>query len=103
LKPNETGCVIDEQCSRACSTSFCSRRVSPPRCVCQTGYHYLFGKCWSECPPFASKTEPLMAEEPDAIQCVPNRDELTEELIAQSGELAKRERRRLRRHPNDYC
>uniref|UniRef100_A0A915DX16 Uncharacterized protein n=1 Tax=Ditylenchus dipsaci TaxID=166011 RepID=A0A915DX16_9BILA len=45
LKPNETGCVLDEQCRRACETSFCDHNQYPSRCMCDQDRHFLFNKC----------------------------------------------------------
>uniref|UniRef100_A0A7E4W5K8 TIL domain-containing protein n=1 Tax=Panagrellus redivivus TaxID=6233 RepID=A0A7E4W5K8_PANRE len=53
LKPNETGCLIDDQCKRACESTHCDSTQSQPRCLCDTGRHFLFNKCWKKCPEFA--------------------------------------------------
>ncbi|KAI1694211.1 hypothetical protein DdX_20247 [Ditylenchus destructor] len=53
LKPNETGCILDDQCRRACDTSFCDHSQTPSRCMCHSDRHFLFNKCWSHCPEFA--------------------------------------------------
>uniref|UniRef100_A0A914Z1D5 Uncharacterized protein n=1 Tax=Panagrolaimus superbus TaxID=310955 RepID=A0A914Z1D5_9BILA len=53
LKPNETGCVMDDQCKRACESTHCDQSQSPPRCLCDIGSHFLFNKCWKKCPDFA--------------------------------------------------
>ncbi|KAE9549437.1 hypothetical protein FO519_007350 [Halicephalobus sp. NKZ332] len=53
LKPNETGCVIDDQCKRACESTHCDTSQSPSRCLCDAGRHFLFNKCWKRCPEFA--------------------------------------------------
>ncbi|KAK0390288.1 hypothetical protein QR680_019280 [Steinernema hermaphroditum] len=53
LKPNETGCIADDQCKRACESTHCDRTQSPSRCLCDTGRHFLFNKCWKKCPDFA--------------------------------------------------
>lgn len=45
LKPNETGCVIDDQCKRACESTHCDTSQSPSRCLCDAGRHFLFNKC----------------------------------------------------------
>ncbi|KAI6187918.1 Glycosyl hydrolase and Alpha-amylase domain containing protein [Aphelenchoides besseyi] len=97
LRPNETNCIINEQCSRACKTSYCNQKKK--RCLCQPGYHFLFGKCWSQCPSFAIKEAQLFEDDP-ATQCLLNRDELTAELKGGNRQL-KRKRRELQR--NNYC
>uniref|UniRef100_A0A9J2PTC6 Domain of unknown function DB domain-containing protein n=1 Tax=Ascaris lumbricoides TaxID=6252 RepID=A0A9J2PTC6_ASCLU len=48
LKPNETGCFIDEQCKRACESTYCDRTYKPARCLCDKGSHFLFNKCYSQ-------------------------------------------------------
>ncbi|CAJ0578601.1 unnamed protein product, partial [Mesorhabditis spiculigera] len=53
LKPNETGCVVDDQCKRACESTFCDKAQQPSRCLCEKGRHFLFNKCWKKCPEFA--------------------------------------------------
>jgi hypothetical protein len=100
LKPNQTDCILDEQCSRACITSYCNRKLNPSRCLCNAGYHYLFGKCCEflqslykstvellgdECPTFATKLAPLLDDQITATQCLLNKDYLTvNELEAMS-------------------
>ncbi|VDD90250.1 unnamed protein product [Enterobius vermicularis] len=53
LKPNETGCLINEQCKRACESTYCDQTQTPSRCLCERGSHFLFDKCWKKCPEFA--------------------------------------------------
>ncbi|WKY02742.1 hypothetical protein Q1695_016201 [Nippostrongylus brasiliensis] len=53
LKPNETGCVLDDQCRRACESTVCEKTNKGSRCVCEKGRHFLFNKCWTKCPQFA--------------------------------------------------
>uniref|UniRef100_A0A914DRG0 Uncharacterized protein n=1 Tax=Acrobeloides nanus TaxID=290746 RepID=A0A914DRG0_9BILA len=61
LKPNETGCFLDDQCKRACESSHCDKIQSPARCLCDSGRHFLFNKCWKKCPEFAL-SEPITDE-----------------------------------------
>uniref|UniRef100_A0A0N5AP25 TIL domain-containing protein n=1 Tax=Syphacia muris TaxID=451379 RepID=A0A0N5AP25_9BILA len=57
LKPNETDCIIDDQCKRACESTHCDRSQTPSRCLCDNGSHFLFNKCCKlrgkTCPQFA--------------------------------------------------
>uniref|UniRef100_A0A0N4ZK93 TIL domain-containing protein n=1 Tax=Parastrongyloides trichosuri TaxID=131310 RepID=A0A0N4ZK93_PARTI len=53
LKPNETGCVIDDQCKRSCESTHCNFSQYPSKCLCDKGRHFLFNKCWKHCPSFA--------------------------------------------------
>ncbi|TKR71974.1 hypothetical protein L596_019502 [Steinernema carpocapsae] len=53
LKPNETGCMVDDQCKRACESTHCDRSQTHSRCLCDNGRHFLFNKCWKKCPEFA--------------------------------------------------
>ncbi|CAJ0596799.1 unnamed protein product [Cylicocyclus nassatus] len=53
LKPNETGCVLDDQCRRACESTMCEKTDKGSRCMCEKGSHFLFNKCWKKCPEFA--------------------------------------------------
>uniref|UniRef100_A0A1I7YP05 TIL domain-containing protein n=1 Tax=Steinernema glaseri TaxID=37863 RepID=A0A1I7YP05_9BILA len=53
LKPNETGCVVNDQCKRACESTHCDLSQTPSRCLCDSGRHFLFNKCWKKCPEFA--------------------------------------------------
>ncbi|ETN71458.1 hypothetical protein NECAME_19330 [Necator americanus] len=53
LKPNETGCVLDDQCRRACESTMCEKNEKGSRCMCEKGRHFLFDKCWKKCPAFA--------------------------------------------------
>uniref|UniRef100_A0AC35TGN8 EB domain-containing protein n=1 Tax=Rhabditophanes sp. KR3021 TaxID=114890 RepID=A0AC35TGN8_9BILA len=53
LKPNETGCVINDQCRNVCESTRCDNSQTPSKCVCNRGYHFLFNKCWKKCPSFA--------------------------------------------------
>ncbi|VDO18511.1 unnamed protein product [Heligmosomoides polygyrus] len=45
LKPNETGCVLDDQCRRACESTICEKTDNGSRCMCEKGRHFLFNKC----------------------------------------------------------
>ncbi|KIH46596.1 hypothetical protein ANCDUO_23351 [Ancylostoma duodenale] len=45
LKPNETGCVLDDQCRRACESTMCEKTEKGSRCMCEKGRHFLFNKC----------------------------------------------------------
>ncbi|CAL2037066.1 unnamed protein product [Caenorhabditis brenneri] len=59
LKPNETGCMIEDQCKQACESTICDRSQFPSRCLCEKGRHFLFNKCWKKCPDFAHP-EPII-------------------------------------------
>uniref|UniRef100_A0A7I4YHS2 Secreted protein n=1 Tax=Haemonchus contortus TaxID=6289 RepID=A0A7I4YHS2_HAECO len=61
LKPNETGCVLDDQCRRACESTVCEKTHQGSRCMCEKGRHFLFNKCWTKCPEFAYP-EPVVDE-----------------------------------------
>lgn len=45
MRPNETGCVSDQQCQRACVTTRCDKNQSPSRCLCTEDTHLLFDRC----------------------------------------------------------
>ncbi|CAI5445134.1 unnamed protein product [Caenorhabditis angaria] len=45
LKPNETGCIIEDQCKQACESTICDKSQFPSRCLCEKGRHFLFNKC----------------------------------------------------------
>uniref|UniRef100_A0A0N5C391 TIL domain-containing protein n=1 Tax=Strongyloides papillosus TaxID=174720 RepID=A0A0N5C391_STREA len=68
LKPNETGCVIDDQCKRSCESTHCDFSQYPSRCLCDKGRHFLFNKCWKHCPSFAYP-DPVM-DSTGFSQCV---------------------------------
>ncbi|CAI4230647.1 unnamed protein product [Auanema sp. JU1783] len=59
LKPNETGCILDDQCKRACESTICDKTQQISRCLCEEGRHFLFNKCWKKCPAFAHP-EPIV-------------------------------------------
>ena len=74
LKPNETGCLLDEQCKRACESTVCDAGFGTTRCLCEKGNHFLFNKCCQsrlflfcrvgsgkKCPEFAFE-EPVVDE-----------------------------------------
>ncbi|CAD5222371.1 unnamed protein product [Bursaphelenchus xylophilus] len=81
LRPNETGCLIDEQCTRACATSYCKKNDTVGRCACQQGYNFLFGKCWKDCPYFASRKVYMDAVDGLETQCILNSNDLDTELL----------------------
>ncbi|CAD5217511.1 unnamed protein product [Bursaphelenchus okinawaensis] len=82
LKPNQTGCFLDEQCTRACSTSYCKKNDDTiGRCACRPGFNFLFGKCWKDCPYFASRKVQMDAVDEDETQCLLNSNDLDFELI----------------------
>lgn len=45
LRPNDEGCLLDEQCERSCSGSKCNLNIKPSRCTCPYGKHILFHTC----------------------------------------------------------
>jgi len=57
LMPNQTNCLIDEQCSRSCTSSHCDLTQVPSRCLCDSDRLYLFKKCWKHCPDFSEPSQ----------------------------------------------
>ncbi|VDM49433.1 unnamed protein product, partial [Toxocara canis] len=88
MKPNETGCIIDEQCKRACESTYCENVHRPSRCLCDKGSHFLFNKCWKKCPEFAY-SEPQV-DTNGFSQCILKTDQRTAIMYM------RRNRRQLR-------
>uniref|UniRef100_A0A0K0E9C3 EB domain-containing protein n=1 Tax=Strongyloides stercoralis TaxID=6248 RepID=A0A0K0E9C3_STRER len=92
LKPNETGCLIDDQCKRSCESTHCDFSQYPSRCLCDKGRHFLFNKCWKHCPSFAYP-DPVM-DSTGFSQCI----------VKESTKNAVLFMRRYSRHlRNNYC